>query len=191
MKFCLRLMKTAACVTGGLLAASAGLPAICGAAAPTPPTPATAVPASPAPSPEGIEFFENKIRPVLVDKCYKCHSETSQKLKGDLKLDSAAGILRGGESGSPSVVPGHPEKSKLIEAISYKTEDLQMPPKERLPAEVVANFETWIKMGAPDPRSGVKVQASHLDIAAAKRDFWSFRPPQPHAAPSVKHAAWV
>src|SRR5260221_13651754 len=98
-------------------------------------------------SPEAVDFFENKIRPVLVDKCYKCHSETSQKLKGDLKLDSAPAMLRGGESGTPSLVPGHPEKSKLIEAIAYKNEDLQMPPKERLPAEVVANFEAWVKMG--------------------------------------------
>src|SRR5258706_16354275 len=148
MKFCLRLMKTAACVTGGLLAASAGLPAICGAAAPTPPTPATAVPASPAPSPEGIEFFENKIRPVLVDKCYKCHSETSQKLKGDLKLDSAAGMLRGGESGSPSVVPRRPGKSKLVEAIAYRNEDLQRPPKERRRGGGGADFATGGRMGA-------------------------------------------
>src|SRR5947208_16944470 len=83
---------------------------------------------APVPSREGIEFFESKIRPVLIDKCYQCHSEDSKKLKGDLKLDSAAGLLRGGESGSPSVVPGHPEKSKLIEAIEYKTDALQMPP---------------------------------------------------------------
>src|SRR4051794_37747304 len=64
-----------------------------------------------------LEFFESKIRPVLVDKCYSCHSETSKKLKGDLKVDTAAGLLRGGESGAPSVVPGDLEKSKLIEAI--------------------------------------------------------------------------
>src|SRR5437899_2304888 len=80
---------------------------------------------------DAVEFFESKIRPVLVDKCYSCHSETAKKLKGDYKLDTPAGLLRGGESGSPAVVPGHPETSKLIEAIRYQNEDLQMPPKEK------------------------------------------------------------
>src|SRR5438445_13474003 len=70
--------------------------------------------AADAPSREQIEFFENKIRPVLVDKCYSCHSDQSKKLKGELKVDSAAALLKGGESGSPAVVPGHPEQSKLI-----------------------------------------------------------------------------
>jgi cytochrome c553 len=146
------------------------------------------------PSAESIEFFESKIRPVLVEKCYSCHSADSKKLKGDLKVDSAGGLLRGGESGSPSVVPGQPDKSKLIEAIAYKNEDLQMPPKEKLPADVVANFEAWIKMGAPDPRqtaAPVITGASHLDIAAAKRDWWSFKAPQAHAPPSVKDGKWV
>ena len=146
------------------------------------------------PNREGIEFFETKIRPVLVDKCYSCHSADSKKLKGDLKVDTAAALLRGGESGSPSVVPGHPEKSKLIEAIEYKNEDLQMPPKEKLSAEIVANFTAWVHMGAPDPRTGVGSVAaapSHLDIAAAKREWWSFQPPKPQVAPTVKNTAWV
>ena len=152
--------------------------------------------AADAPSRERIEFFESKIRPVLVDKCYSCHSEQSRKLKGELKVDSAAALLKGGESGSPSVVPGHPEQSKLIEAITYRNEELQMPPKEKLPAEVIANFEAWVKMGAPDPRSGAVAAAttpsmSHLDIAAAKREWWSFQPPKPQTPPVVKNAAWV
>ena len=146
------------------------------------------------PSPEGIEFFETRIRPVLVEKCYSCHSADSKKLKGDLKVDSAAGLLHGGESGSSAVVPGHPEKSKLIDAIRYKIEDLQMPPKEKLSDAVIANFEAWIKMGAPDPRTGapaVAAGSSHLDIKAAKRDWWSFQPPQPQTPPAVKNARWV
>ena len=150
--------------------------------------------AAEAPNREGIEFFETKIRPVLIDKCYSCHSTDSKKLKGELKVDTAAGLLRGGESGSPSVVPGHPEKSKLIEAIQYKNDDLQMPPKEKLSAEVVANFEIWVHMGAPDPRTGVGAVVaapSHLDIAAAKRDWWSFQPPKPQTAPAVKNTAWM
>jgi hypothetical protein len=144
---------------------------------------------------EGVEFFESKIRPVLVDKCYQCHSEQSKKLKGDLKLDSPAGLLRGGESGMPSVVPGHPEKSKLVEAIAYKNDDLQMPPKEKLPAEVVANFESWVRMGAPDPRTTAGIvstgKTSHLNIAAAKSEWWSFKPPVAHAPPVVKDTGWV
>ena len=150
--------------------------------------------AAESPNREGIEFFETKIRPVLVDKCYSCHSADSKKLKGDLKVDTAAALLLGGESGLPSVVPGHPEKSKLIEAIQYKNEDLQMPPKEKLSAKIVANFEAWIHMGAPDPRTGaaaVAVVPSHLDIAAAKRDWWSFQAPKPQTPPAVKNAAWI
>src|SRR5437773_1886753 len=71
---------------------------------------ATARADDPAAKAQQLEFFEAKIRPVLVDKCYSCHSETSKKLKGDLKVDTAAGLLRGGESGAPSVVPGNLEK---------------------------------------------------------------------------------
>src|SRR5687768_899939 len=78
--------------------------------------------------PEGIAFFEAKIRPVLADKCYECHS-AAKKVKAKLHLDSRAGVLEGGESG-PSIVPGQPEKSLLIKAISYHDEDLEMPPKE-------------------------------------------------------------
>src|SRR5215510_14768753 len=100
---------------------------------------------------ESIDFFEKKIRPVLVENCYKCHSVESKKRKGELWLDSRAGILEGGKSG-PVLVPGDPGKSRLIEAIRYRTPDLQMPPDNPLPPAVVADFEAWIRMGAPDPR---------------------------------------
>src|SRR5689334_9213970 len=76
---------------------------------------------------EGIEFFEQRIRPVLVDRCYQCHSATSEKLKGGLHLDSREGALKGGDT-RYAIVPGDPEKSLLIEAIRYKNPDLQMPP---------------------------------------------------------------
>src|SRR5215471_10401221 len=79
----------------------------------------------------GSEFFESKIRPVLAQHCYKCHSTQSEKVKGKLLLDSRESILKGGESG-PAIVVGEPEKSRLVEAVSYKNPDLQMPPKERL-----------------------------------------------------------
>jgi hypothetical protein len=149
-----------------------------------------------APSKEGIEFFEKNIRPVLVERCYKCHSE-GQKIKGKLRLDTREGVLKGGESGSPAVVPGNPEKSVLIQAIRYSHEDLQMPPKEPLSKAEVAAFEQWVKMGAPDPRVGGTVTAVATTQPAAPaydfgkwRDFWSFTPVQKRSAPAVKDAAW-
>src|SRR5215212_10035016 len=98
-----------------------------------------------------FDFFEAKIRPVLVEHCYKCHSATSEKLKGGLHLDTKAGVLRGGETG-PAVVPGDPSKSLLIRALEYKDETLQMPPKQKLADSVVQDFVEWVKSGAPDPR---------------------------------------
>src|SRR6516162_2065560 len=104
----------------------------------------------PAPDREGVEFFEKKIRPVLVDRCYSCHSAEAKKLKGELYVDSREGLLKGGETG-PSIVPGDPVKSLLIKAIRY-ADDLKMPPKGRLSKDVVDDFVAWVKRGAPDPR---------------------------------------
>src|SRR4051812_42958422 len=94
-----------------------------------------------------FDLFETKIRPVLVEHCYKCHSATSEKLKGGLHVDSKAGLLRGGETG-PAVVPGDVSKSLLIRALQYSDETLQMPPKQKLPDAVVEDFVAWIKAGA-------------------------------------------
>src|SRR5262252_1724265 len=89
----------------------------------------------PAPKPDaaGLEFFEQKIRPILVERCYSCHSATSEKLKGNLFLDTREGTLKGGDLG-PSVVPGDPDRSLLIKAVRFSDDDLKMPPKKRLPA---------------------------------------------------------
>ena len=100
---------------------------------------------------EKIEFFEEKIRPVLAQNCYECHSATAKKLKADLYLDRKAGWVRGGENG-PVVIPGKPAESRLLTAIRYKDNDLRMPPNKKLPKHVLADFEKWIAMGAPDPR---------------------------------------
>lgn len=98
---------------------------------------------------DNIEFFEKKIRPLLVEQCYKCHSTAAGKSKGELLLDSRDNLLKGGENG-PSIVPGDPEKSRLIEAVRYSNPDLQMPPKgQRLSAEQVADLVEWVKMGCP------------------------------------------
>src|SRR5262245_52202885 len=134
---------------------------------------------------ESVDFFEMRVRPVLVEHCYKCHSVESKKRKGDLWLDSRVGILEGGKSG-PALVPGDPEKSRLIEAIRYRNPDLQMPPDHPLPPAVVADFEAWIRMGAPDPR--VKDPEA---IAFGKAALhWSFQLPRDHPIPVVKDASW-
>nr|MDQ3623607.1 PSD1 and planctomycete cytochrome C domain-containing protein [Verrucomicrobiota bacterium] len=141
-----------------------------------------------ADSPEGIEFFEKRIRPVLVDKCYKCHSADAEKLKGGLLLDTREGSRQGGDTG-PAVVLGNENSSLLLSAIRYE-EDLEMPPKERLPAEVVADFAKWISMGAPDPRDGaLAAKKNGVDLEEG-RNFWSFQPIRQPAAPQPKNAAW-
>src|SRR5260370_600859 len=98
-------------------------------------------PAAEPPGEQG-EFCEKKIRPVLVEQCYKCHSGKSDKVRGGLVLDTRDGLLKGGESG-PAVVPGKPDDSLLFKAIRY--EDHAMPPKSRLPEAVIADFQTWIQ----------------------------------------------
>jgi hypothetical protein len=144
-----------------------------------------------AATPEQLDFFEKKIRPVLADKCYKCHSEKSEKLKGGLLLDTREGIRRGGDNG-PAVVPGNPADSLLIEAVRYTNKDFAMPPEKsggKLPDAVIADFEAWVKMGAPDPRKGQAKVVKKTDMEEAKK-WWSFQPPRKADAPAVKDAAW-
>src|SRR5262249_39709450 len=94
------------------------------------------------PSPEQFEFFEKKIRPVLLQHCYKCHSSGAKKVRGGLLLDSRDGIRKGGDSG-PAIVPGDPATSRLFKAL--RCDELQMPPDGKLSDQVIADFETWIK----------------------------------------------
>ena len=140
--------------------------------------------------PADLQFFENKIRPVLVAQCYKCHSAKAQqnkKLEGKLLLDTREGIRKGGESG-PSVVPGNVKESLLIEAIRY--ESVEMPPKSKLPANVIADFVKWVEMGAPDPRDGRALTTEkNIDFVAARK-FWSFQPLHDVAFPSVQNKKW-
>ena len=104
-------------------------------------------------SPKLAEFFESKIRPVLADRCFKCHGPDKQK--GGLRLDSRGAIVRGGTSG-PAIVLGKPGESLLIEALQQQGE-LKMPPDDKLPGEVVAQFKQWIELGAPWPGSTTQV----------------------------------
>jgi cytochrome c553 len=134
-----------------------------------------------APDREELDFFERKIRPVLVEHCYSCHSETSKEVKGGLRLDLREASRRGGESG-PAIVPGKPEESLLLSALRYQ--DLQMPPAGKLSDETIADFTRWIAMGAPDPRDGdlPPVSTPSFDVAEARR-FWAFQPPRRHPVP--------
>ncbi|HVV72221.1 MAG TPA: c-type cytochrome domain-containing protein, partial [Verrucomicrobiae bacterium] len=99
------------------------------------------------PPPAQLQFFESRVRPVLADNCYKCHSQKAEKVKGGLLLDSKEGLLKGGDTG-PAIVPGDPEQSLLIKAIRYTDPDLQMPPKgKKLDDAAVADLVAWVKMG--------------------------------------------
>src|SRR5438046_1517061 len=112
---------------------------------------AEAAPQAAPDDPAAAEFFEKKVRPILVDRCHSCHSATATKLKGGLRLDSLGAALKGGDTG-PAVVPGNLEKSLLVDAISYRNVDLRMPPKSKLPAEQIADLTEWVKRGAPWPK---------------------------------------
>ncbi|NBP24371.1 MAG: hypothetical protein EBU81_07450, partial [Proteobacteria bacterium] len=109
-----------------------------------------------AADPASVEFFENRIRPVLVERCYECHSAQSESLKGGLRLDAKAGWEKGGASGSPSIIPGKPESSLLIQVVKGTAADVKaMPPKGgALKAEQIADLEAWVRAGASDPRTG-------------------------------------
>ena len=137
-------------------------------------------------TPDQTAFFESKVRPVLVENCYKCHSQAADKVKGGLLLDSREGWQKGGDSG-PAIVPGNPEKSLLIQAVRYKDKDIQMPPNDKkLPDLQIADLEAWVKMGAPDPRTA-GASAEHVykvEMAQAKK-HWSFKPVVKPAVPSM------
>lgn len=132
---------------------------------------------------EETKFFESKIRPVLIRECYSCHSTKSQ-VKGGLWLDTKQGTIDGGDSG-PAVVPGDLDESLIWDAINH--DGFRMPPGKKLPDDVIADFKTWIEMGAPDPRVRQKTKVnssiSQADIEAGK-EFWAFKAPEPTTVPS-------
>ena len=142
--------------------------------------------ASPAQDRAGIEHFERKIRPVLVDRCYRCHSSGAERVKGGLLLDTREGLLKGGSRGV-AVVPGDPDRSLLIQAIRHTDPELKMPPKRKLSPQQIADFEAWIKRGVPDPRKGGKATRR---LPAKHRRHWAFIPPKEHPLPDVKAREW-
>ena len=136
-------------------------------------------------------FFESKVRPVLIKRCYDCHS-TEKKTKGGLALDTRAGWQHGGDNG-PAIVPGDLTKSLVIKAVRYLDKDFAMPPKSRLPADEVAILEEWVKRGAPDPRTDDAAKAAKpkrsIDLEAGRK-FWAFQPVANPTAPAVKDSVW-
>lgn len=135
-----------------------------------------------------VAFFESRIRPVLIDKCYSCHSAEAEKVKGGLLLDTREGIRKGGDTAA-AIVPGDVKGSLLIQAIHYQ-DDLEMPPKERLSPEIVADFEKWIAAGAADPREGTsETVASAIDIKEGRK-HWAFQPLSKPPVPDVKDNSW-
>ncbi|MFM8479222.1 MAG: DUF1549 domain-containing protein, partial [Planctomycetaceae bacterium] len=144
--------------------------------------------AAPAADPEKLAFFESRIRPVLVQHCYKCHSAESKDVRGGLLVDSRQGLLQGGDSG-PAVIPGDASAGELLAALRHET--VEMPPDRRLSDAVIADFQAWIEAGAVDPRDGTvsRPRSSGIDLAAG-RQFWSFQPVRRPDVP-VAGAGWA
>lgn len=142
-----------------------------------------------APTEEQVKFFEEKIRPVLVQHCYSCHSvpaHEAKKLQGRLFLDSADGALDGGESGA-AIVKGKSAESLLLKALKY--DGFEMPPTGKLSDEVIADFARWIDMGAPDPRQGEKPPRPKREINVAEgRKWWAFEPLKSVTSASASNA---
>lgn len=139
---------------------------------------------------EQLEFFENKIRPVLVENCYKCHTVEGGQ-RGGLLLDSRQGWQDGGDSG-PVIVPGNPDESELINAIRYTDPDFQMPPDGPLPETVVHDFEAWVQMGAPDPRLAEQPGRTIEKFDLKERGkFWCFQPVKKPPLPDVQDELWI
>ncbi|MBM79420.1 MAG: hypothetical protein CMJ78_02345, partial [Planctomycetaceae bacterium] len=140
---------------------------------------------------EDFEFFETRIRPVLVKHCYKCHSSAAAQIKGELVLDFRGGTRKGGESG-PAVVPGKPDESLLLAAMKFNS--FEMPPSGKLPARIIADFEKWIRSGAADPRdkppSAETAEATWKAQLAVRRHWWSLQAPKDVTPPKIDSEAW-
>ena len=132
------------------------------------------------------DFFEQRIRPVLAETCFRCHG--AKKQKGQLRLDSLDALLAGGKRGA-AVVPGKPDASLLLRALRH--DDLEMPPKKRLADETIADFEAWIAAGAHWPETSSELRSEAATIPQADRDWWAFRPIRQSAPPNVEAEEWA
>ncbi|MFO0906222.1 MAG: DUF1553 domain-containing protein [Pirellulales bacterium] len=148
------------------------------------------------PTAEQVEFFEKRVRPILVERCQECHGEDAQE--SDFRVDSLAALLRGGTRG-PSILPGDPKNSLFIRAVGHG-ETLQMPPKKKLAANQIADLMEWVKQGAPWPMQDLAPLAKggaangkspQMTFNDAQRGHWSFQPLQPQTPPMVRRSEWV
>jgi hypothetical protein len=142
-------------------------------------------------APEAVEFFEARVRPILVERCVKCHGPRKQS--SGLRLDSREGVLKGGESG-PTVIPRKPEESRLIRAISQADAELKMPPSGKLPGREIATLRQWVSLGVPWGVSAAPVPTvgrAAPDVPRAARAHWAFQPVRRVAPPRVKDPSWV
>lgn len=146
--------------------------------------------AAPQPTAVQLEFFEKRVRPILVESCHRCHSADAEKLKGGLLLDTHEATLKGGESG-PALIPGHPEQSRLIEAITWENPDLQMPPRRKLSDAQIADLSEWVRQGAPWPAGPAPRPAISDKAAEANRgrDHWAFQPLSVQVPPATPSKA--
>ena len=139
-------------------------------------------------TPGQAALFEQKVRPLLIERCYACHS-AAKKVNGGLRLDLRRGLMEGGDSG-PAISPGKPEESLIIKAVRYQDTDLQMPPDGKLAAAELAVLEEWVRIGAPDPRADTAGnEKTDVDRAAA-RAHWAYQPLQQAAPPAVGDSQW-
>ena len=149
-----------------------------------------AVRAEPAPSEAALEFFEKKVRPVLVNNCYNCHSANTKAL-GGLRVDDRNGLLTGGSRGA-AIVPGAPEKSLLIKAVRHEGKP-KMPPEKQISEQEVADLERWIREGAAWPAATLPYNVGQYAAKYEKlrKEHWAFQPVQRPHTPDVKDAAWA
>lgn len=137
---------------------------------------------------EGLAFYEEKVKPILAQHCYRCHSHAAKKNKGGLVVDSLAAMLTGGDTG-PAVVPGKPDQSLLIQAVRFNDEDLRMPPEQKLADEEIAILTDWVQQGAPAPQGpAVEPRGKFTD---ADRAWWAFQPLTHPPVPQPKNPSWA
>ncbi len=135
--------------------------------------------------PDAVEFFESKVRPVLVEHCYKCHSAQAKAPKGGLRLDSLDGMKKGGDTG-PAIVPGDADASLLVQAVRYKDEQTKMPPKGKLTEATIATLEQWVRGGAVMPHG---VEAAAVEVPRPERPPASTSKPRDPTGPISRSAS--
>ena len=131
------------------------------------------------------QFFERRIRPLLIEHCHECHGPDSDE--GGLRLDRRSAAFSGGDRGT-SIVPRNPNRSLLFRAVSYDDEDLAMPPEGKLHPEQIEDLRSWIARGAPWPKDSVTIQTR--DVKESGNDHWAFKPIRRPLLPAVVDASW-